>query len=899
MSSISKLRNVFRPVELNAEIDEELAFHIEERTADLIAEGIEPGEAARRARLQFGNPLVLRETSHQARVICWFENLWRSLNYGFRLLRKSPGFSLTAIVSLGLAIGACTAAFSLLNAVIFRTLPVAHPERLFFATYPSQGPDATQESDSFNYPLYRELKAATSHEADLLLSGYAGPQGIVWGAESETATGQYVSGDTFQVLGVGAVLGRVFSRADDEKPGANAVALLSYDYWVNRLGKDPKVLGRTFRHGKLAFQVIGVVQKGFSGVEPGNIVDYWMPATMYVPTDALSRDGWNWFRILGRLKEGCTLEQARQRMQLVFSEFRKRRLARYSGGIPRSMVDRLLHAKLTLQPGATGRSGLRRGSQTALWVLGGIVGLVLLIACANIANLMLARGASRSRELALRVAIGAGKRRLVEQVLMEGGLLTLGAAMLGLLFALWAGPAIVNMMGSSRDQLRLDLSLDWPCWVFFAALCALATLLIGLVPAMHAGRTAPGDVLHATDGGRATRRVQSRLLVGVQVLVCTVVLFAAGLFLRTFERLLNTNIGFRPENVMIAEVTSDPAPKELSEQIAMWSQLKDRAGAIAGVESASLSSWALMIGNGWGNAIRLPGQASGASEVQFLGISPGFFHTMGMRLVAGRDVTWQDALPKPRSAAVVDEAFVQRYFPSQSPLGQHFEVEDGKDKYGPINILGVVANGMYRDIRDGMQPTVFVPIDEGDSVARNISQWSLELRVKDGVEGVIPELRRVVTSVHPSLKLTDVYSQSEIVNGRLVRERTMAILSTFFAGVALLLAAVGLYGVLSYNVVQRTREIGIRLALGSSRASVIRLIVGEVVVVTSIALGAGLAVGYGLSRYVSSLLYEVKPRDMSSFVLPALGLMTFALFAALAPAWRAARVQPMTALRYE
>jgi len=265
---------------------------------------------------------------------------------------------------------------------------------------------------------------------------------------------------------------------------------------------------------------------------------------------------------------------------------------------------------------------------------------------------------------------------------------------------------------------------------------------------------------------------------------------------------------------------------------------------------------------------------------------------MGMRLVAGRDVTWQDALPRPHAAAVVDEAFVRRYFPGQSPLGRRFEVTEGTGWSPPVEILGVVANGMYRDIRDGMHPTVFVPLDEG-------AEWSLELRTREGFEGVIPVLRREVSRVHPSLRVNEVYSQSEIVNGRLVRERTMAVLSMFFAGVALLLAAVGLYGVLSYNVVQRTRETGIRLALGSSRANVIRLIVRETVVVTTIALAAGLAVGYGLSRYVSSLLYEVKPSDASSFVAPALGLLLFAFLAALAPAWRAARVQPMTALRYE
>ena len=892
MSTIGKLKNIFRPVALDADIDEELAYHLEQRTAGLIAAGVKPEDAARRARIQFGNPLVVRETSHHTRVIAWLEDLWRSLNYGFRLLRKSPGFSLTAIVSLGLAIGACTAAFSLLNAVVFRTLPVAHPERLFFATYPSQGPEATQEADSFSYPLYRQLKAATAREADILLSGYAGERGVQWGSDAESATGQYVSGDAFRVLGVGSALGRVFSPADDEKPGENSVALLSYSYWEGRFGKDPKILGRTFRYQKNSFQVIGVVEKGFNGVEPGNMVDYWMPATMYTPAEAITNPGWNWFRILGRVKQGVTLDQARQRMQPVFSDFMKRRVLQFSAAVPKSVVESLLKSKLTLQPGATGRSGLRRGSQTALWVLAGIVGLVLLIACANVANLLLARGAARSRELALRVAIGAGRRRLVEQVLVEGILLTVGAAMVGLLFALWAGPSIMNMMGTSREQIRLDLSLGLPGCGFLVALCALATLFFGLAPALSAARTSPGEVLHSTDGGRMTRRLQSRVLVGAQVLICTVVLFAACLFLRTFERLMNTNLGFRPENVMIAEIRSDPAPKELAATIALWSQLRDRAAAIPGVESASLSSWALMQGNGWSNMIRLPGRAVEGTEVKFLAVSPGFFHTMGMRLVSGRDVTWQDGLPKPHTAAVVDEAFAHHYFPGQSALGRRFEVEEGKDKYASVTILGVVANGMYRDIRDGMSPTVFVPIDEG-------AEWSLELRTRAGFDGVIPALRREVSRVHPSLKITDVYSQAEIVNGRLVRERTLAILSTFFAGAALLLAAVGLYGVLSYSVVQRTREIGIRLALGSSRANIIRLVVGEMLLVTSLGLTAGLAFGYGLSRYVSSLLYEVKPGDTVSLLAPALGLLLFALVAALAPAWRAARLQPMIALRCE
>jgi putative ABC transport system permease protein len=892
MSAIGKLRNVFRLVELNAEIDEELAFHLEQRTADLVADGIKPDEAARRARVQFGNPLVLREESHKTRAMAWLEDLWRNLRYGFRLLRKSPGFSLTAILSLGLAIGACTAAFSLLNAVIFRKLPVAQADRLFFPTFPISGVGAQEEADGFSYPMYVALKAATRREADLVLSGYAGPQGIQWGSEVEKVTGQYVSGDAFRVLGVGAELGRVFLPEDDAKPGANSVALLSYAYWESRFGKDPKILGRTFRLDKRTFQVIGVVRKGFNGVEPGNMIDFWMPATMYLPSEALANEGWTWFRILGRLKDGASLEQARQRMQPVFSDFMQRRVSRFSAGVPKSISESTLKTKLTLQPGATGRSGLRRGSQTALWVLGGIVGLVLLIACANVANLLLARGAARSRELALRVAIGAGKRRLIEQVLVEGALLTTGAAVLGLLFALWAGPAIVAMMGSSRDQLRLDLSLGLPGCVFFVVLCALATLFFGLAPALGAARTSPGDVLHSTDGGRTTRRLHSRVLVGVQVLVCTVVLFAACLFLRTFERLLNTNLGFRPENVTIAEIASDPLPRDPAGQIALWSQLKDRVSTIPGVESASLSSWTLMLGSGWSDLVRIPGQPVEGPEVQFLAVSPGFFHTMGMRLVAGRDVAWQDALPRPHAAAVVDEAFVRRYFPGQSPLGRRFEVTEGTGWSPPVEILGVVANGMYRDIRDGMHPTVFVPLDEG-------AEWSLELRTREGFEGVIPVLRREVSRVHPSLRVNEVYSQSEIVNGRLVRERTMAVLSMFFAGVALLLAAVGLYGVLNYNVVQRTREIGIRLALGSSRADVIRLIVRETVVVTTIALAAGLAVGYGLSRYVSSLLYEVKPSDASSFVGPAVGLLLFAFLAALAPAWRAACVQPMTALRYE
>ena len=893
MSVIRKIRNVFRPAELNGEIDEELAYHLEQRTANLVAEGVKPEEAARRARVKFGNPLVMRESSHRVRVADRLENLWRDLSYGLRLLRKSPGFTATAIVSLGLAIGACTAAYSLLNAVIFRTLPVAHPERLFFAMYLEGGARGAQmEMDSFSYPLYRELKSATAREADLLLSGYSGQLDIQWNSEAEKAGGQYVSGDTFRVLGVGPALGRVFSAADDDKPGAHPVALLSYAYWERRFGKDPKVLGRTFRHQKQTFQVIGVVERGFNGVEPGNMTEFWLPATMYFRSEAFDREDWTVFRMLGRVKEGANLEQAQQRMQPIFADSRKRGLAQFTSDDPSSLVDGFLHAKLKLQSGATGRSDLRRKSEKALWTLAGIVAMVLLIACANVANLLLARGAARKRELALRVAIGAGKRRLVEQVLMEGALLTLGAALLGMLFASWAAPTIVAMMGSSRNPISLDLSIDRSGYGFFIVLCALSTLLFGLVPALHASRTSPSDVLHATDGGHASRRMQSRVLVGVQVLICSVVLFVACLFMRTFERLLATDLGFRPDRVLVAELKSDPVPKELAARTAIWSQLQERASAIPGVESASLSSWALMIGTGWFKLIRLPGQAIDDSWIQFMAVSPDFFRTMGMRLVSGRDLTWQDAVRKHPSVAVVDEAFARRYFPAQSPLGMRFEVEAGEHKYHAVEILGVVANGMYKDVREGMRPTFFVPFHEDD-------EWSLEVRVKDGVEGVIPELRRAVTSVHPSLKLTDIYPQSEIVNDHLVRERTMAILSTFFAGVALLLAAVGLFGVLSYDVVQRTREIGIRLALGSSRAEVIRLIVWEVVVVTSIALTCGLAVGYGLSRYVSSLLYEVKPGDAMSFVAPALGLLSFALIASLAPAWRAVRIQPMRTLRYE
>lgn len=893
MPVIHRIKNLFRPVELNAEIDEELAFHLEQRTAALVADGLKPEEAARRARVQFGNPLVLREASHRAHVVDWLEELWRSLRYGCRQLRNSPGFTATAVVSLGLAIGACTAAFSLLNAVIFRKLPVVQADRLFFPTYlETRTSGAPEEVDSFSYPLYRELKTATAHEADVLLSGYTGWEDIQWGSETERAGGQYVSGDTFQVLGVGAALGRVLSPEDDVKPGGSPVAVLSYAYWEGRFGKDPKILGRSFRRGKRTFYVIGVARKGFNGVDPGSMTDFWIPATMYISPRAFSSEGWQWFRILGHLKAGITLEQASQRMRPIFSDFLKRCAAQFSADAPKSVVERYLRTTLTLQPGATGRSALRTEKGTALWVLGGIVGLALLMACANVANLLLAKCASRSHELALRAAIGAGRRRLIQQVLVEGALLTAGAAVLGLLFALWAGPAILAMMGSSDSALRLDLSVDVPGCVFFAVLCALTTLLFGLMPALHAARTSLGDVLHFTDGGRSTRLVQSRILIGVQVLICTLVLFAAGLFLRTFDRLMSTDLGFRPENVMIAEVGSDPAPKEFAARIALWSRVTERADAIPGIESASLSSWPLMRGNTMRNRVRLPGRAPDDVEVQTLPVSPGFFRTIGMRLLSGRDLTWQDALAKPQSGAVVDEAFAHRYFPGQSALGRRFEMEEEKDKYSAVEILGVVSNAVYRDARDGMRPTIFTSLDDG-------AYWSMELRMREGFDGAIPVLRREVSRVHPSLKVTDVYSQADVVNDRLVRERTLAILSAFFAGLALLLAAIGLYGVLSYDVAQRTREIGIRLALGSSRVQIIRLIAREAAIVTSISLAAGLAVGYGLSRYVSSLLYEVKPGDAASFVAPALGLLLFVLLAALGPAWRAVRVQPMAALRCE
>ncbi len=558
MSVLSRLINVVRQQRLNREIDEELAGHLDEAAEH----GRDPGEARR----AFGSLLRQRETSRDVRVVAWLDSLRADVTFGWRQINKRKSTSAAAILSLGLAIRACTAAFSIIDALFLRPLPIAHPERLYGLFYEGINPESgkPQTGDSYSYPMFRQMRAAVTAQADLLAISYAAMTGLTYGSddEIERAYRQFVSGWTFDSLGIRPALGRLLTENDDLEPGAHPVAVLSYDYWTSRFGRDPKVIGRTFRIRNELYTIVGVAAEGFTGTEPGTTVDIFVP-TMMVGTMVNEPDS-NWFRILVRLKPDLSAEPVRERLHATFRAFWEVQVRRHPEA-PQQLLDSIVNQRVLLEPAAAGVSGTQREYRPALAALSVLVALVLLIACANVANLMTAQAAARAREMALRVSIGAGRRRLVQLVLVESGILALSAAAVGGLFAWWAGPFVVSRINPPDNPVRLLLSADWRVLGFGLALTVVAAILFGLAPALRASGTQPVDALKS---GGSRRRRMMRGLIAAQAAFCFLVLFAASLFINTSERLSHHAPGFSVERLVIL----DAAPRQVGPPV-FWEQV--------------------------------------------------------------------------------------------------------------------------------------------------------------------------------------------------------------------------------------------------------------------------------------------------------------------------------------
>ncbi|MCC6536501.1 MAG: ABC transporter permease [Bryobacterales bacterium] len=884
----TKIKNLFRRDQLNAELEEEIQSHLHEAAAR--------GRDAQEARLAFGNLTNTREASLDIKLAAGLDNLGRDVTFAGRQLWKNKVASFAAIVSLALAVGACTSSFRLIDALLFRPLPVAHVDRLRVVTNSYTDAEGKRDySDSFNYPLFRTLRKALQQEASLIAIGYTSRQDITFGSdkEMERAHRQYVSGWTFGAFGLQPAHGRLFTENDDLKPGSHPVAVLTYSYWRSRFGLDPKVLGKTFRLGKQVYEIVGVSPEGFTGTETGTPADFFIP--MMMESEAINEAGWSWFRTWAALKPGASSELVRQKCEAIIRAHRAERVKQWPPGAPQGRIEQYLNTRVELQHASAGYSGAQKQYRKALAILGVLVGLVLLIACANVANLTTAQASARAREMALRVSIGAGRLRLFQMMLVESALVALCASVLGFAFALWSAPAVMNRINPPDNPLRLDLPSDARVFLFVMTLGFVVTLAFGLVPALCASSVRPAAALKGGEDPHSKRRLM-HALVAAQVAFCFIVHFVAGLFLASSDRLSHQPLGFSPDRVLTLDAaTLDKMPPEAFEQVV------EHLRAVPGVEAAGLSGWPLMSGSGWNSDVYVNGAPPHPVSPYFLSISPAWLAAMKIPLLAGRDFRNEDAYPR---VAIVNESFAKKYFDGQDPIGKVFEKDEGRNpvRRVRIEIVGLVKDARYRNMRDAIPATAYFPyrsVDEkGVAVLKKPGCFLVRTASSEPL-ALASILRKAVPSARPEFRVSNIRTQQELVDQHTVRDRLLAVLGAFFALVALVLAAVGLYGVLDYSVLQRRREIGIRMALGAQPLNLAWRVSAGIFGMLFVGSAAGLTLGLLSERYIESLLFGVKVTDWRMLASPVATIIVSAILAAILPIVRAIRIDPVTMVRAE
>jgi predicted permease len=883
MSLWTRLSNAFHSDRVNRELDEELQSHLEEA----IAAGRDPVEARR----AFGSTLRQKEASRAVRVASWLDALRADIIFGWRQLRRNQVTSAAAILSLALAMGACVSAFRLIDALVWRPLPIAHADRLFVISRDELSPEGKpQNFDGWAYPDFALMRSAAQGQADLIAVSSTDSTDLTYAGDAEMEKGyvQYVSGGMWQSLGLLPDLGRLFTASEDQAPGAHPVAVLSYDYWTRRFARDPKILGQTLRIDNQLMEVVGVGPENFTGTEPGTVTDIFLPTAMH---RWVTRKDATWHRMLAIIPRETAMEPLRARLDAVNLQFETERSKGFKG-MPQVSIDNYLHQRVKLSPAPSGVSELQGDYREALEWLSGLVLLVLLIACVNVANLMTALAAARSREMALRVSIGAGRWRLVQMVLVEGAMLAALAGALGAVFAWRAAPLVLRLISTSDTPARLILPFDGRVFAFGLGLVVGVSLLFGLLPALRASTVKPVGALKGGDNPHARRRMM-HAMVAVQVAFCFMVVFTAGLFVATFQRLAKIPLGFSPQGLLLLESV---APQGQLPQA--WSQVADDLRTKPGVQKVAESGWPMMAGS-WNDSVAVNGGPPSVELVYFLTVSPGWIDTMGMRMISGREFLPSEVSP---GAAVVNETFVHRFFPGINPVGRYFEKASDDGSRVRCQIVGVVADAPYRSVREDQLPVAFTPLREVD--AKGIVQPEHRTTFLLRVAGTNPmarsiELRKAVAAAHMGIRVSNARTQQELIDEQTVRERLLAMLGVFFATVALLLAGIGLYGVLNYSVLQRRKEIGIRVAVGAQFAAIAGLVTAGVLRMVIVGVVAGVALGVAVARYMESLFFHVKPSDAQMLAIPIAVILAVAALATAPSVLRAIRIDPAEILRAE
>ncbi|HEY1499981.1 MAG TPA: ADOP family duplicated permease, partial [Acidobacteriaceae bacterium] len=735
------------------------------------------------------------------------------------------------------------------------------------------------------------MRDAAKDQAEMIAISYATRTDVTYKTdqEMEKANLQYVSGSMFGIFELQPALGRLLTQNDDLKPGAEPYAVISYDYWSRRFGRDPHVIGRVIHIGDNAYEIVGVSEKKFTGTEPGTFVDIFVPVMMH--RSVRSSDS-TWIRALVVLHPGVAAEPLRQKLAAISHAFETKRL---SGeiGLSKETLKNVLNNQVLMEPAPTGVSWLQQSYQRALAALGALVLMVLLIACANVANLMTAQAAARAREMALRVSIGAGRWRLAQMVLVESAMLAMLAAASGALFAWWSAPFVVSMINPPDDPARLVLPADWRVLGFGVALTLGVILLFGFLPALRASSVQPASVLKGGDDPHSRRRLMQGM-VAAQVAFCFLVLFIAGLFVATFQRLSTQPMGFSAERLLVLDTTSRPAQPQV-----YWDQMADHLRTMPGVERVAQAGWPLLDGSSWNSSISINGGPPSTDLAYFLNISPGWLETMKIPLLDGRDFRNSDAYP---NAAIVNETFAKKFLNDEHPVGRFFEKEGDDGRGARVLVVGLVRDAFYQDVHAPILPGVYVPLhsiaaggglrpeDEESFIVRTTAANPLTLASM---------LRQEVPRVGAQFHVTNIRTQQEIDQAQTIRERLLATLAFFFGAVALLLAGIGLYGVLNYSLLQREREFGIRLALGARTGDVAREVTAGIFAAVCVGAVVGLGLGMASSRYIASLLYQVKMTDPGVLAFPSLIILATALLAAVPAVIRALRIDPVAMLRAE
>jgi predicted permease len=890
---LHRLLGMFRKSKLENELDEEIKSHLEMQVEDNVRRGMSLAEARYAAQRSFGGVDQIKEAYRDRRGVPVIETTLQDLRFAIRVLRRSPVYTSVVVLTLAIGIGANTAIFSLVDAVLINMLPVRNPEQLVaIDTFNQRG-----ERINFSYPLFEQLRDRT-HTFKGVFAAIDGTSNMEMIAPAANAQPlpvevQLVSGEYFPVLGVNAITGRTLTTEDNRVPGAHPVAVINYAFWRNKLGGDASIVGKGIKLKDQPFTIVGVTPPDFFGESVGRAPDIWVPLMMQPQFDrgesflALSNMGW--LRVMARLEPGGSQQQAQADLAVWLSQVQSDQ-----GELGRN-ARRLRNAEVVA--GSKGLSETRDKFSKQLWILMAVVGLLLLIACANVANLLLVRASVRAKEVAVRLAIGARRWRLIRQFLTESLLLAFAGAVLGLILASWGSRILLLMASEGARPIPIDVSLNLRILGFTMLVTLITAVLFGLTPALSATRQDLNTALKVNTVANPGLPL-SRVLIIVQVALSLLLITGAGLFVRTLQNLRTRNLGFDADKVLQVRIDAQSAGYKDEQLADLYGRLLNSIKSVPGVVSASTSDSGFRTGSSRTCCVAVEGYTFSANEdrqIRTGSVAPGYFETIGLPMLLGREFQPQDLSPqkKPGSfskAAIINEAMARRYFGDANPVGKHFGWGDPPDVKYDIEIIGVAANAIYGNLREEKSSLIYFPGNRGQV---------LVVRAAGTPDSLITSIRNEIRAVDKNLMISGVKTIPQLIDQSLILEKLLAKLSSFFGVLALLLASIGLYGVMAYAVVRRTKEIGIRMALGAQPGNVRWMVMREALRLVIVGVLIGVPTALAATRFISSLLYGLTPTDPITVSVAIIAIVVSAILAGFLPARAASRVDPLLALKYE